>query len=1235
MTYVPLHIHSQYSILDSTVSIKKLAKMAKEYGFNALGLTDSGNLYGAVEFYQACVALDIKPILGCELRLAPEGRKDKKRIPGMPSSFPFVAIATNQTGYRNLCKLSSFGYLEGFYYYPRVDKELLEKYHEGLIILSGSVHSEIGHYLLNKEDQVDGIISWYQDLFKDRFYFELQRHAMTDAQVENDNLSNESWVLQRHEDLKKKEVAVNDFLIKTSKEKSIPLVATNQVHYLQREDYKAHEILLNVQSGEPCEIWQRDSQGKPQLRIPNPKRKIYSSHEHYFKTKNEIESLFSDQKEALENTAKIADLCDWKLDFKTKHYPVYTPPTMETSSLSRKEESERYFKQLCEEGIPKRYTPEKLKKVEAKYPGKDPLTVVRDRLAYELDLIISKGMCDYLLIVFDFINWAKTHRIPVGPGRGSAAGSIIAYLIGITDIEPLRFSLFFERFINPERISYPDIDVDICMDRRSEVIDYTVQKYGKEKVAQIITFGKMKAKMAIKDVGRVLSVALSKVNTIAKLVPEDPNMTLEKALEIDHEFKSLFETDPEAKMIVEMARRTEGSIRNTSIHAAGLIICKDTITDHIPVCNAKDSDMCVTQFAMKPVEAVGMLKIDFLGLKTLTSIQKAVDALDKKGIKVDWENLPLDDHVTFDLLNQGKTLGVFQLESGGMQELARQLHIDHFEEIIAVGALYRPGPMDMIPSFIARKHKKEPIVFDHPLMKEILEETYGVMVYQEQVMQIAQKLAGYSLGEGDVLRKAMGKKDQEEMERQRKKFLEGAKQNDIDEKTSTLIFDKIQKFASYGFNKSHATAYAYLSYTTAYLKANHPMEWMASLMTCDRDDLTKVAKFIRECHALNIKILPPDINKAGLEFSAVEDGIYFALSAVKGVGEACVEAICEERDKNGLFSSFYEFICRVDKKKVTKKNIENLADAGCFNFEGWSKDALKQSLDMMYDKASREQKEKDKGILNLFSLIEGHDENQFATAPKVVNPTSELEILQKEKELLGFYLSGHPLESFQEEVEKLSCDKMAEINEDFEQKAFRFAFVLESVQVKISQRNGQKFAILLIGEGLDRYEVPIWSDLYNRKAHLLEENRLLCGVFLVDKKDGFKLSCHHLEDLKDLDEDKTKEFLDVYNRIVDRQKRGDFKKKKPKVEKKMEQKILMMKLCTKKASLSHVLKLKKLIRKYPGSHDMEIIFSENRKKLGHLKVDSKWKIQPSDDFKQDLSKIGSIIELEEKVVKDS
>ncbi|HEV7736713.1 MAG TPA: DNA polymerase III subunit alpha, partial [Chlamydiales bacterium] len=923
MTWVPLNVHSQFSILDSTASVTALAEKAKSYNISSLALTDVGNLYGAVDFYKACKAAGIKPIIGCEIWVVPGSRHEKKRVPGVPNGFPIVLLAKNKVGFRNLCKLSSLGFLEGFYYQPRIDYELLSTYREGLICLTGPVSGRLG-YLINQgsEEQLLREIEWFQTLFGEDFYFELQRHAMSQAQIHEDGMEKESWLLQNLQAYITAQDKVNAKLVQLSKQFGIKCVATNDIHYIEQSDWRAHEILLNIQSGEATQIWERDSRGNLKNKVPNPKRDTYPSHELYFKSPEHMQALFADLPEAIEETVRIAAKCSCELDFKTKHYPVFIAPALEGKSYTvpeREKAAEQFLYDLCQEGIQKRYTPELLAVVSSVYPGKDPLQVVKDRFAYEFEILTSKGMSDYMLIVYDFIAWAKGRNIAMGPGRGSAAGSIISYLIGITDIEPLRFHLFFERFINPERVSYPDIDVDICMDRRPEVIDYVVNKYGKDKVAQIITFGTMKAKMAIKDVGRVLSVPLSKVNEIAALVPEDPTMTLEKAFQIDPELTRLMETDEEARSVLEMAQKAEGSIRNTSTHAAGMIISGSPITDHVPVCTAKDSSMVVTQFAMKPVESLGMLKIDFLGLKTLTSVQKCVEMIEcNTGSKLDAANLPLGDKATFNLLNQGKTLGVFQLESGGMQDLAKQLHIDSFEEIIAVGALYRPGPMDMIPSFCNRKHGREEIEIDHPLMKEILSETYGVMVYQEQVMQIASALAGYSLGEGDVLRRAMGKKDKEEMERQRAKFVDGCIEKGVGAQIGQKVFEKIEKFASYGFNKSHAAAYAYLSYITAYFKANHPKEWMASLMTCDRDDTTKLSKFIQESRAMHIEILPPDINQAGVEFAAVPTGIRFAMSGIKGVGQAVVEEVIAERIRRGPYQSFYDFIQRADKTKTPK-----------------------------------------------------------------------------------------------------------------------------------------------------------------------------------------------------------------------------------------------------------------------------------------------------------------------------
>ncbi len=619
MTWIPLNVHSQFSILDSTASVSALAEKAASYSIPSLALTDQGNLYGAVDFYKACKAVGIKPILGCEIWVALGSRLEKKKAVGIPNGFPIVLLAKSIEGYRNLCKLSSAGFLEGFYYQPRIDKELLKAHSGGLICLSGALNGPISYRILQgSEEPLLQEIQWYQALFGEDFYFEIQRHPLNEEQAREDGADRESWLIQKMRSFASDQEKMNHKLVELSEKLKIPLVATNDIHYIERSDWRAHEILLNIQSGEPCEIWERDSQGNPKNKAPNPKREAVATQELYFKSPDEMRALFSDLPQAVEESFRIAEKCKCELDFKTKHYPVFIPPALEGKVVPKEErikEAENFLRELCLKGIETLYTPEKLAIIQKKIPDKDPKQVVKDRFEYEFDILTSKGMSDYMLIVYDFISWAKKRGIPMGPGRGSAAGSIISYLIGITDIEPLRFHLFFERFINPERISYPDIDVDICMDRRQEVIDYVVAKYGKEKVAQIITFGTMKAKMAIRDVGRVLNVPLSKVNDIAALVPEDPTMTLEKAFQIDPELTRLMDTDEEARRVLEMAKKAEGSIRNTSTHAAGLIISAHAITDHIPICTAKDSEMAVTQYAMKPVESVGMLKIDFLGLK--------------------------------------------------------------------------------------------------------------------------------------------------------------------------------------------------------------------------------------------------------------------------------------------------------------------------------------------------------------------------------------------------------------------------------------------------------------------------------------------------------------------------------------------------------------------------------------------------------------------------------------------
>ena len=610
--WVPLHVHSQFSILDASASVYDIAEKAAAFGMPAAALTDHGNLFGAIDFYKACKDVKVKPIIGCEFYVAPGSRFDKKKEANARTNFHLGLIAKNKQGYHNLCKLSSIGYLEGFYYHPRIDKEVLKKYSEGLICLSGCLSSQLSYEILNgSKDSLLEQLNWFRELFGEDYYLELQRHAMTEEAIRSEGMLDESWLYQQHQDYISKQNQVNAALLDIANEFNIPIVATNDSHYIDKADWKAHEILLNIQSGEPCEIWEKDSQGNPKFRVPNPKRRTYSTHELYFKSPQQMGEIFHDLPEALSNTLQIADKCHLEIDFKAKHYPVYTPPGLENKACTKDEQAqavEQFLWKLCEEGIGKRYTPERLAKVQEIYPDKDPLQVVRDRLSYEMNVIVPKGMSDYLLIVWDFIDWAKSHDIPMGPGRGSGAGSIVLYLIGVTDIEPLRFHLFFERFINPERISYPDIDVDICMEKRAAVINYTLQKYGKENIAQIITFGTMKAKMTIKDVGRVLSIPLSKVNAIAKLVPEDLNMTLEKALEVDQDLRAMYEQDEDAQRVIDIGKTLEGSIRNTGIHAAGIIISGEPLMNFIPLCNAKDeSDMPVTQYSMKPVELVGML----------------------------------------------------------------------------------------------------------------------------------------------------------------------------------------------------------------------------------------------------------------------------------------------------------------------------------------------------------------------------------------------------------------------------------------------------------------------------------------------------------------------------------------------------------------------------------------------------------------------------------------------------
>ncbi len=1221
--WIPLHVHSQYSILDASASLQGIIKKAKEFHLPSCSLTDHGNLHGAIDFYKGCHKEGIKPIIGCEVYVAPTSRMEKKK--GGPSNrvaYHLVLLVKDEEGYRNLCHLSSLGYLEGFYYHPRIDKDLLKQHAKGLICLSACLSGTVAQTALHGSlAELGEEIKWHHDLFGNDYYLELQRHTMSREKLHS---FTESWLIQHYEEYIKKEERVNSLLLEMGKKLGIKCVATNDSHYLEPSDWEAHEILLNISSGEPCEIWEKDAHGNQRFKVPNPKRRVFPTRENYFKSPAEMIALFSDCPEVVANTLEVAEKCHLTLDLTTKHYPVYIPSTLQDKNFTQEErtvEVEGFLRRLCEEGIAKRYTPDKLAKVKEKYPDKDPLEVVKARLEGELATITSKGMCDYLLIVWDFVNWAKKNKIPVGPGRGSGAGSIVLYLIEVTDIEPLRFSLFFERFINPERLSYPDIDVDICMERREEVIDYTVSRYGKGNVAQIITFGTMKAKMSIKDIGRVLSVPLFKVNQIAKLIPEDLSMTLDKALEIDADLHKIYTSDEETKRVIDLGKLLEGSIRNTGIHAAGMIVSGEALIDRIPLCLAKESPIPASQYSMKPLEMVGMLKIDFLGLTTLTSIQHAVDAIKAaRGIDIDWMNLPLEDPEAFRLIQEGKTLGVFQIEWGGMRDLSMKLHPDRFEEIIAIVALYRPGPMEMIPSYINRKHGKEEIEYDHPWLQEILSETYGIAVYQEQVMQIAQKLASYTLAEGDVLRKAMGKKELAEMAKERRKFIQGAIKNGIDETTATAIFDRMEKFASYGFNKSHAAAYAYLTYVTAYLKAHYPKEWMAALMTCVRHDISKISKFIRECQSLDIPILSPDVNEARSEFTATEHGIRFAFGGIKGVGEGVVEAIVEERTKRGPYKDFHDFIKRIDPKRITKKAIETLVDAGTFDSTGWRRDELKVSIEEMFESVVSEKKDEERGVLTLFSLMGGEEKKRFTTPPPVPTPTSKLQILKREKELLGFFLTGHPMESYQELIKQLGCLPLCEIEKLENRGVARAAFIIESLEVKMMQKEQRKFAILQISDGLESYELPIWPDLYEEKQALLEENSLLFALVQVDKRDDpTRFSSLFLEDLSKMDAAMAQVADRAYDRAKSRNAKGEVRKKEP-----LPQEEIYVFACDANTTrLSHILKLKTLISKeFKGKRPCRLKFYSKQTLIATVDLHLRYSLHPTPTFEEQAKSLG-------------
>ncbi len=963
--FVHLHVHTEYSLLDGACRIDRLFDRVKELGQTAIAITDHGVMYGCVDFYKAAKKAGIKPIIGCEVYVATRSRFDKvNRIDG---SHHLVLLCKNETGYKNLIKLVSAGFIEGFYSKPRVDKELLEKYHEGLVCLSACLAGEIPQALLAGDyEKAKSVALYYNDLFGQGNYFiEIQDHGI-DAQRQ-----------------------VLPLLIRLARETGIPLVATNDAHYLRKEDSKMQSILICIQTGKT---------------VADEDKLEFETDEFYLKSTGEMYDLFSIAPDACENTAKIAEMCSFDFEFGVTKLPYFKAPDGM--------ENQAYFEKLCREGLARRY-------------GDKVTDEMRRRLEYEIDVIRRMGYTNYYLIVFDFINYAKTQGIPVGPGRGSGAGSLAAYCVGITNIDPIRYNLLFERFLNPERVSMPDFDVDFCYERRQEVIDYVNEKYGHDHVAQIITFGTMAARAAIRDVGRVLGMPYAQVDSISKMVPMELKMTLHRALEVSPELKAQYEADEQVKELIDTAIKIEGMPRHASTHAAGVVITPEAASEYVPL--ASNDGVPVTQFTMTTIEELGLLKMDFLGLRTLTVIKNAEDMVRRRQPDFSMDAISYDDKPTYEMLGRSETEGVFQLESTGMKQVLAGLQPKNLEDIIALISLYRPGPMDSIPTYLRNRHEPDKVRYKTPQLAHILDVTNGCIVYQEQVMQICRELAGFSLGQADLVRRAMSKKKHDVMEKERQHFLSGCAENGISAQAANDIFDEMSSFASYAFNKSHAACYAYVAYQTAYLKCHYPSEFMAALLTSVLDNTDKVIEYTGECQRLGLKVLPPSINVSDGGFTVDGKNIRFGLNATKNVGRNLIAAVVRER-RQKPFSSLYDFCRRMHGVELNRRAVESLVKCGAFDETGVSRKAMLQNVDGIFKSVEADASRNVEGQLDLFSQLGGDergagDEYQITDTGEF--PLSEL--LQMEKEVSGLYLSGHPLDQYRERIRAIGACRIADL----------------------------------------------------------------------------------------------------------------------------------------------------------------------------------------------------------------
>ncbi|MFV1950797.1 MAG: DNA polymerase III subunit alpha [Nitrospinota bacterium] len=1048
--FVHLHLHTQYSLLDGALRFDPLFQQADKYKMPALAITDHGNMFGVIDFYQKAKSYGIKPIIGCEVYVAPGSRLEKSGVEGISdASYHLTLLAKDNTGYKNLVKLVTTGYLEGFYYRPRIDKDILSKHSDGLIALSGCMKGEVSQLLLkgDKEGAFKVAARFREIMGNDCFYLEIQ-----DQEIKGQD-------------------KINNELIALSQRLSIPLVATNDCHYLNRGDARAHEVLLCIQTGKT---------------MNDPKRMRFSSDHFYFKSPEEMKRLFKDIPEAINNSIQISERCNLDLRFNQTLLPHYDVP----NDLSL----DSFMEGLAREGLERHL---KMNSVSENEKG-----IYYKRLEEELDVIKKMRYSGYFLIVWDFIDYARKKGIPVGPGRGSAAGSLVSYALHITDLDPIRYGLLFERFLNPERVSLPDIDIDFCMEKRDEVIDYVTKKYGKENVSQIITFGSMMAKGVVRDAGRALDMPYSEVDRIAKLIPGKLNITLKEAIKEEPRLQEIMNKDEKVKFLLDTAITLEGLPRHASTHAAGVVISPQPLTEFLPLYKGAQKEI-VTQYAMKDIESLGLLKMDFLGLRTLTVIQNTIRLIKKsRGRDILIEEIPLDDKKTYHLLCDADTMGVFQLESRGMRDLLKKMKPTIFEDIIALLALYRPGPINsgMVDDFIKRRHGTVPVKYDLPRIEGILKETNGVILYQEQVMKIASDLGSFSMGMADILRRAMGKKRPEEMATQREKFIEGAVKNKIPEKKAAKIFGLMEHFAGYGFNKSHSAAYALVVYQTAYLKAHYPLEFIASLLTSDMDNTDKVIRYIGECRDMGIKVLPPDVNESFKDFTVVGEAIRFGLAAIKNVGEGAIDAILKARERLNKFSSLNDFCENVDLRTVNKRVIENLIKCGAFDSMGEKRSYLISILEHTLEIAQRAQRDREIGQINLFSPFETAPNNKV----RQVEDWSEKDLLRYEKDALGFYITGHPLTPFKKELKRSANVTTQSISEVKNGKKISIGGIVISTRSQITKK-GERMAYVTLEDLQGSVEVILFPDVYKEYASFLEsEEPLLIKGSAKSEDEGTK-----------------------------------------------------------------------------------------------------------------------------------